>query len=143
VEKALIISLVYVSLLIPSAYGQAEQLEGLVEEGIETIADDFVDELDFSDPNFLNVTEEEAENLKDSGLEMLDSSIEMLKSTHHFAQALIDLLSPYTIPDLLVSIIAGAIAVILFLSIMKRIAIHVMILTVIVLVIVALLVYFY
>jgi len=143
VEKALIISLVYVSLLIPSAYAQAEQIEEFVEEGIETMIDDFTDDLDFSDPNLLNATEEETEELKDSGLEMLGSSIELLKSSHHFATSLINFLSPYTIPDLIVWIIGGAIAVTLLLSLLKRIAIHIVILTVITLLVVALLVYFY
>jgi len=143
VEKALIISIVYVSLLIPSAFAQSEQIEEFVEEGIESLVDDFTDDLDFSDPNLLNATEQETEELKDAGLEMLGSSIDLLKSAHGFATSLIKFLSPYTIPDLIVWIIGGAIAVILLLSVLKRIAIHIVILTIITLLVVAILVYFY
>ncbi len=143
VDKALIISIVYVSLLIPSAFAQSEQIEQFVEEGIESMVEGFTDDLDFSDPNLLNATEEETEELMDSGLEMVGSSIDLLKSAHHFATSLIKFLSPYTIPDLIVWIIGGAIAMILLLSILKRIAIHIVILTVITLLVVAILVYFY
>ena len=141
-EKALIVSLMYVSLLIPSAYAQSD-LPDFIEEGIETLVDDFTEDLDFSNPNMLNATEEETEELKDAGLEMLDVGIRLVKTSHHFSEALINWLSPYTIPDFIVTIIAGAIALILVLSVLKRIAIHIMILTVVVLLIVAMLVYFY
>ena len=145
-KKALtvsIISIVYVSLLIPSAFAQSEQIEQFVEEGIESMVEGFTDDLDFSDPNLLNATEEETGELMDSGLEMVGSSIDLLKSAHHFATSLINFLSPYSIPDLIVWIIGGAIAMILLLSILKRIAIHIVILTVITLLVVAVLVYFY
>ncbi len=131
------------SLLIPSAFGQTEEIEDFVEEGIASLVDDFTDDLDFSDPNLLNATEEETEELKDAGLEMIGSSIDLLKTAHHFATSLINFLSPYTIPDLIVWIIGGAIAVILLLSVLKRIAFHIVILTIITLLVVALLVYFY
>ena len=142
-EKALIVSLVYVSLLIPSAFAQTQEIEEFVEEGIGSLIDDFTDDLDFSDPNLLNATEEETEELKDAGIEMIGTSIDLLKSAHSFAVSLINFLSPYTIPDLIVWIIGGAIAVILLLSLLKRIAIHIVILTIITLLVVALLVYFY
>jgi len=67
----------------------------------------------------------------------------LIKTSHSFSEALINWLSPYTIPDFIVTIIAGAIALILVLSVLKRIAIHIMILTVVVLLVVAMLVYFY
>jgi len=132
-----------VSLLIPSAFAQTQEIEEFVEEGIGSLIDDFTDDLDFSDPNLLNATEEETEELKDAGIEMIGTSIDLLKSAHHFATSLIKFLSPYTIPDLIVWIIGGAIAVILLLSLLKRIAIHIVILTIITLLVVALLVYFY
>jgi len=132
----------YVSLLIPSAYAQTD-VEDFVEEGIGSLIDDFTEDLDFTNPNMLNATEGETEELKEAGLEMLDVGITLIKSSHHFSEALINWLSPYTIPDFIVTIMAGAIALILVLSILKRIAIHIMILTVVVLLVVAMLVYFY
>lgn len=141
-EKALIVSLMYVSLLIPSAYAQTE-VEDFIEEGIESMIDDFTKDLDFSEQNMLNATQEETEELKEAGLEMIDIGIELIKTSHHFSTALINWLSPYTIPDLIVSIIAGVIAFIITLSVLKRIAFHIMLLTVIILLIVGLLVYFY
>ena len=145
-EKAFIplfLSIVYVSLLIPSAYAQAEQIEEFVEGGIETIVDEFTEELDFSDPNLLNATEQETENLKDSGLEMVGTGIDLLKTSHGFAQDLIQFLSPVHVDEFLLFIVAGAIAVVIAISLIKRIAIHIMIFVVITLLIIGLLIFFY
>ena len=141
--KAIIVSLMYVSLLIPSAYAQSEQIEDFVEGGIETMVDEFTSDLDFSDPNMLNATESETEDLKDTGLEMVGSGIEMFKSSHHFAEALIQWLSPVHVDEFLLFLVAGAIAVIIAISLIKRIAIHLIIFVVITLLIIALLIYFY
>ncbi len=145
-EKAFIplfLSIVYVSLLIPSAYAQSEQIEEFVEGGIETIVDEFTEELDFSDPNLLNATEQETENLKDSGLEMVGTGIDLLKTSHGFAQDLIQFLSPVHVDEFLLFIVAGAIAVVIAISLIKRIAIHIMIFVVITLLIIGLLIFFY
>lgn len=145
-EKALIpviLSIVYVSLLIPSAYAQSEQIEEFIEGGIESMVDEFTEDLDFSDPNMLNATEQETENLKDSGLEMVGTGIELIKTSHGFAQDLIQFLSPVEVDEFLLFIVAGAIALIIAVSLLKRIAIHIMIFVVITLLIVGLLIFFY
>ncbi len=143
-EKVLaILSIVYVSLLIPSAYAQSEQIEEFIEGGIETIVDEFTEELDFSDPNLLNATEGETENLKDSGLEMVGSGIDLLKTSHGFAEDLIQFLSPVHVDEFILFLVAGAIAVVIAISIMKRMAIHIMIFVVLSLLIIGLLIFFY
>ena len=143
VERALIISVVYVSLLIPSAFGQAEEIEHFIEGGVETMVDQFTDELDFSNPNMLNATEEEAEALKESGLELFGSGIEFFKASHHFSEDLIQILSPVHVHEFILFLVAGAIAVVISLSILKKISVHLLIFVVITLAIVALLIYFY
>ena len=142
-EKALIVSIVYVSLLIPSAFAQGEQIEGFIEDGVETMVNEFTKDLDFSDPNLLNATKEETENLTDSGLEMIGSGIDLFKSSHHFAENLIQFLSPVHVDQFILFLVAGAIAIILGLSLLKRIAIHLLIFVVLSLVVVALIIYFY
>ena len=142
-EKALIISLVYVSLLIPTAFAQTDEVENFIEGGIETMVDQFTDDLDFSNPNMLNATEEETEKLKDSGLEMVGSGIDFFKTSHHFAEDLIQFLSPVHVDEFILFLIAGAIAVVIALSLIKRIAVHLLIFVVLTLLVVALLIYFY
>ena len=142
-EKALIISLVYVSLLIPTAFAQTDEVENFIEGGIETMVDEFTDDLDFSNPNMLNATEEETEKLKDSGLEMVGSGIDFFKTSHHFAEDLIQFLSPVHVDEFILFLIAGAIAVVIALSLIKRIAVHLLIFVVLTLLVVALLIYFY
>jgi len=132
-----------VSLLIPSAYAQSEQIEEFVEGGIEQIVDEFTQDLDFSDPNMLNATEQETENLKDSGLEMVGTGIELIKTSHGFAEDLILFLSPVHIDEFILFLVAGAIAVVIAVSLLKRIAIHIMIFVIITLLIVGLLIFFY
>jgi len=146
VEKVLvlaILSIVYVSLLIPSAYAQSEQIEEFIEGGIETMVEEFTEDLDFSDPNLLNATEQETENLKDSGLEMVGTGIDLLKTSHGFAQDLIQFLSPVEVDEFILFLVAGAIAIIIAISLIKRIAIHIMIFVVITLLIIGLLIFFY
>lgn len=143
VIKAIIVSLMYVSLLIPSAYAQSEEIEDFVEGGIEKIVDEFTQDLDFSDPNMLNATESETDDLKDSGLEMVGSGIDMFKSSHSFAEALIQWLSPVHVDEFVLFLVAGAIAVIIAISLIKRIAFHLVIFVVITLIIIALLIFFY
>ncbi len=133
----------YVSILFPSAYAQGDQIEDFVEGGIEKMVDEFTADLDFTDPNMLNATEGETEDLKDTGLEMVGSGIEMFKSSHHFAESLIQWLSPVHVDEFLLYLVAGAIAVIIAISLIKRIAIHLIIFVVITLLIIALLIFFY
>lgn len=142
-EKAFLVSLVYVSLLIPSAFAQGEQIEEFVEEGVETMVNEFVDDLDFTDPNLLGATEHETEALTESGLEMVGSSIDMLKTSHTFAEDLIQFLSPVEVPEFILFLVAGVIAFIIALSLIKRLAIHITIMVVITLLIVGILIYFY
>jgi len=130
-------------MLIPSAYAQSEQIEDFIEGGIEKMVDEFTEDLDFSDQNLLNATETETEELKDSGLEMVGTGIDMFKSSHHFAEALIQWLSPVHVDEFILFLVAGAIAVIIAISLIKRIAIHLIIFVVITLLIIAFLIYFY
>lgn len=142
-EKALVISIMYVSLLIPSAFAQVDEVEGFVKDGMKTMVDGFTEDLDFSDPNMLNATKSETDNLKDSGLEMVGSGIDLLKTAHRFAEDLIQFLSPVEVPQFVLFLVAGAISVIIALSLLKRIAIHIVIFIIITLLVVGLMVYFY
>jgi len=132
----------YVSLLIPSAFAETD-IGNFIEEGFNKTVDKFTEDLDYSNPNILKTTEQETEDLKDSGLEMIGTGIDMVKSSHTFAEALIQFLSPVPIEDWILFIIAGAIAVLIAISLIKRIFIHIIIFTVITLLIIGLLIYFY
>ena len=133
----------YVLVLIPSAYGQSELIEDLVETGVDTMLDRITDNIDLSEENFLNATEEETEQLQESGKNMLSEILDLFFASHDFATDTINWLSPYQIEGFVVWIIAGAIAVFFALSIMKKIAIHIFIFIVVTLTIVAIAIYFY
>lgn len=137
------IPLVYVLVLIPSAYGQSEQIEDLVETGIDTMLDRLTENIDLDEQNFLNATEEETEELQESGKNMISEVIDLFFASHDFATDTVNWLSPYEIEGFVVWIIAGAIAVFFALSIMKRIAIHIFVFIVVTLAIVAIAIYFY
>ena len=133
----------YVSLLIPSAFAQDGGIDKLVDNGIKGVVNDLTDNLDFSDPNMLNATQEETDALKDSGLEMVGRGIDLLKTAHKFAGDFIQFLSPVHVDQFILFLVAGAIAVILVISLIKRIAIHLVIFAIITLFIIGLLAYFY
>lgn len=137
------IPLVYVLVLIPSAYGQSEQIEDLVDSGIDTMLDRLTENIDLDEQNFLNATEEETEELQESGKNMISEVIDLFFASHDFATDTVNWLSPYEIEGFVVWIIAGAIAVFFALSIMKRIAIHIFVFIVVTLAIVAIAIYFY
>ena len=141
-EKALIVSVMYVSLLIPTAFAQSD-VGNLIEEGFNKTIDKFTEDLDYNNPNILNTTKKETQDLKDSGLEMVGSGIEMLKSAHSFAKSLIQFLSPAYVDEWILFIIAGAIAVLIAISVIKRMFIHIILFVVIALFIIGLLIFFY
>ncbi len=130
-------------MLIPSAYGQSEQIEDLVDSGIDTMLDRLTENIDLDEQNFLNATEEETEELQESGKNMISEVIDLFFASHDFATDTVNWLSPYEIEGFVVWIIAGAIAVFFALSIMKRIAIHIFVFIVVTLAIVAIAIYFY
>ncbi len=138
------IPLVYVLVLIPSAFAQtSEQIEDIVESGVDSMLDKLTDNIDLTEENFLNATEDETEELTESGKNMISEIFDLFFASHHFATSTVNWLSPYEIEGFVVWIIAGAIAVFFALSIMKRIALHIFIFIVVTLVIVAIAVYFY
>ena len=141
-EKALIVSVMYVSLLIPTAFAQSD-IGNLIEEGFNKTIDKFTEDLDYNNPNILNTTEKETQDLKDSGLEMVGSGIEMIKSAHGFAKSLVQFLSPAYVDEWILFIIAGAIAVLIAISVIKRMFIHIILFVVIALFIIGLLIFFY
>jgi uncharacterized protein YqhQ len=136
---------VFVLIVTPSVYGAPieEQISKGIQEGVGEVIDKVTGDLDFSDPNLLNATEEETQSLKDSGKEMIGEVLDLAISSHKFGKSLINFLSPYTIEDFLLTVIAGAITLVFVISIIKRIAFHIMIFIIITFLIIGLLVYFY
>lgn len=137
--SGIIILILYVASL---NFANAQQLEdevaGVVTEGIGDLVDRLSDDIDFSDDNFLNVTEQETEDIKDSGKLVMEDTISLFLSVKTFAKDGVKLISPYEISDFLLGIIAFAFAIVFILSILKAIGKHVFIMLMIGLSIVAL-----
>jgi len=125
------------------AYAQEleDEIADIVGEGVGDLVDRLTDDIDFTDENFLNVTEEEAEDIKDSGQDVMKETIDLFLSVKEFAKDGVRLISPYAISDFLLTIIAFAFAVVFILSIMKAIGKHIFIMLMIGLSIVALFVF--
>lgn len=135
-----IILILYVaSLNFAYAGGELEdEVAGVVTEGIGDLVDRLSDDIDFSDDNFLNVTEQETEDIKDSGKLVMEDTISLFLSVKEFAKDGVKLISPYEISEFLLGIIAFAFAIVFILSILKAIGKHVFIMLMIGLSIVAL-----
>jgi len=139
-----IILIMYVASL-NFAYASQHQLEdevaGMVSEGVGDLVDRLTDDIDFTDENFLNVTEQEASDIKDSGQDVMEEVIDLFLSVKTFAKDGVRLISPYEISDFLLTIIAFSFAVVFILSIVKAIGKHIFIMLLIGLSIVALFVF--
>ena len=137
-----IILIVYVASL---NFAYADELEdeiaGAVGEGVGDLVDRLTDDIDFTDDNFLNVTEQETEDIKDSGQDVMQETIDLFLSVKDFAKDAVKLISPYEISDFLLAVIAFAFAVVFILSIVKAIGKHIFIMLMIGLSIVALFVF--
>jgi len=137
-----IILIVYVaSLNFAYAEELEDQIADVVGEGVGDLVDRLTDDIDFTDDNFLNVTEQEAEDIKVSGQDVMEVTIDLFLSVKDFAKDAVKLISPYEISDFLLGIIAFAFAIVFILSIVKAIGKHIFIMLMIGLSIVALFVF--
>ena len=126
-------------------YAYADELEDeiadAVGEGVGDLVDRLTDDIDFTEDNFLNVTEQETDDIKESGKDVMDETIDLFLSVKDFAKDGVKLISPYEISDFLLAVIAFAFAVVFILSIVKAIGKHIFIMLMIGLSIVALFVF--
>ncbi len=141
ISGTLILIMYVASLNLAYAQELEEEIADIVGEGVGDLVDRLTDDIDFTDENFLNVTEEEAEDIKDSGQDVMKETIDLFLSVKEFAKDGVRLISPYAISDFLLTIIAFAFAVVFILSIMKAIGKHIFIMLMIGLSIVALFVF--
>jgi len=141
ISGTLILIMYVASLNLAYAEEIEEEIADVVQEGVGDLVDRLTDDIDFTDDNFLNVTEEEAEDIKDSGQDVMKETIDLFLSVKEFAKDGVRLISPYAISDFLLTIIAFAFAVVFILSIMKAIGKHIFIMLMIGLSIVALFVF--
>ncbi len=137
-----IILIMYVASL-NSAYAQEieEQISGIVSEGVGDLIDRLTDDINFNEDNFLNVTEEETEDIKTSGQDVMEETIDLFLSVKNFAKDGVRIISPYEMSDFLLGVIAFAFAIVFILSIVKAIGKHIFIMLMIGLSIVALFVF--
>ncbi len=137
-----IILIVYVASL---NFAYADELEDeiadVVGEGVGDLVDRLTDDIDFTEDNFLKVTEQETEDIKGSGQDVMEETIDLFLSVKDFAKDAVKLISPYEISDFLLAIIAFAFAIVFILSIVKAIGKHIFIMLMIGLSIVALFVF--
>lgn len=124
-----IILIMYV-VSLNSAFAQdpiEDEIADTVTDGVGDLVDRVTDDIDFTDENFLNITEQETEDIKDSGQEVMEDTIQLFLSVKHFAKDGVKLVSPYEISEFLLGIIAFAFAVVFILSILKAIGKHILI----------------
>ncbi len=118
-----------------------EQISGIVSEGVGDLIDRLTDDINFNQDNFLNVTEEETEDIKTSGQDVMEETIDLFLSVKNFAKDGVRIISPYEMSDFLLGVIAFAFAIVFILSIVKAIGKHIFIMLMIGLSIVALFVF--
>jgi len=131
--------------IIP-VFGQEQigsDIDNMIEGGINEATDTFAKNIDLSSGNPLNTTQEEIDDVKESGKGLFFVIVDLFRATHEFATSMINFLSPYPVQAIVILVVAGAITIIIALSLLKRLAIHFFILILVVLIIIAVLVVFY
>ena len=118
-------------------------IDNLIEGSINQMTDEFTEKIDLSSGNPLNTTQEETQQVTESGKGMFFAILDLFRATHQFATSMVNFISPYPVQAIVLFLVAGAITVIAGLSLLKRLAIHVFILVLVVLVFIGLLVVFY
>jgi len=136
-----IILIMYVASLNFATAEIEDEIAETVTEGVGDLVDKLSEDIDFTQDNFLNVTKQETEDIKDSGQEVMEDTITLFLSVKNFAKDGVKLISPYEISEFLLGIIAFAFAVVFILSILKAIGKHVLIMLLIGLSIVTLFVF--
>ena len=117
-----IILIMYVASLNSAFAGSVEdEVVGVVTDGIGDLVDQLSDDIDFTDDNFLNVTEQETDDIKESGKEVMTDTFALFLSVKNFAKDGVKLISPYEISEFLLGLIAFAFALVFILSILKAI----------------------
>lgn len=143
---SMLFSMIILSNVLIPAFAQEQvgnDLDNLIEGGVNQVTDKLTDNIDLSNGNPLNVTKEETEDVVESGKGLFFAVMDLFKATHEFASSMINLISPYPVQSLILILVAGAITVITALSLLKRLAIHVLIFIVVALVAVAIFALFY
>ncbi len=133
--------------MLPEAGAQIQEeiqneIKDFVEDQLDESFDKITEDIDFESGNILNTNEEETEALKDAGKTWFKDMWKVLWSTKDVAHAGVEFASPFEINALVVSIVSGVIAISFFLTIIKKIAWHIFVTILVVLVVGALIVYF-
>ena len=130
--------------LVSNAYAQSGSgLDHLIEGGINNLTDKFTDNIDLSNGNPLNVTKQETDDLTESGKGMFFAVYNLISASHKLGESIINFLSPYPVQSIIVFLVAGAITVVIVLSLLKRLAIHLLIFVIVTLILIGVFVFFY
>jgi len=135
VSMTLFILVVSVLPMTPYIFAPTHTIEDeigdiIVDETGELISK-IVKDIDFGDENFLNATESETERMQESGLDVLRKSFELAFSVKELASAGVEFASPYPISPFIATIVGIAFAGLFLLSILKKVAKHILIMMVI------------
>ena len=118
------------------------EIKDFVEDQLDESFDKITEDIDFESGNILNTNEEETDALKDAGKTWFKDMWKVLWSTKDVAHAGVEFASPFEINAIVVSIVSGVIAISFFLTVIKKIAWHIFVTILVVLVVGALIVYF-
>jgi len=136
--SVLVVTLVLAS--VPTISAQESSIEDevvdiIVGESGELISK-VLEDIDFGQQNFLNTTEAETQNLKETGMNVLEESFGLALSVKDFASAGVEFASPYEISPFLLTVIGIVVAGLVLFSILRKVAKHFIIMLVIGIVIV-------
>lgn len=146
-QRVKIVLIMTVFLLVPTLnQAFADELKEEILEGVQTgiggIMDKITENVDVNSDNPLNATKEETDALKESGKKVLGTTLELVVESHELGENAVRWLSPVVIDQIIITVIALFIAGLIAFSILKRLAIHVMLFLVVALAVVGVIIVF-
>jgi len=111
--------------MIPISYAQdygeiGNEFMDQLTEGVET----GITSIDIPDENIIDTTQEEVDSLAQSFAEWINSFYDFGKKTHSVTEDAMAVVAPSWVDGIIISIIAGAVVVLIMWKVFKRVGIH-------------------
>ena len=121
---------------------QEDQINDLITGGVGDAFDSLTTGIDVGSDNPLNVTQQETTNFTDKAKNMFNAFVALFFASKDFAGAGVEVVSPYPLAPVIITVIGFAFAILFGISMAKKVAKHILFLIIIGVVIVVVIVAF-